>query len=114
MTLHENTGWVVCYDIREKRRLVRVHRHLKKWGVPLQYSVFLVEATATKLHRLMAELEDLMDTSVDDVRAYRFPPGSECHTLGASILPDDVLINAPPPKPTPRRIRVTDAAALLP
>ena len=114
MSLHENTGWIVCYDIRDKRRLLRVHRHLKKWGVPLQYSVFMVEASASRLHRLMSELEDLIDTSVDDVRAYRFPAGSECHTLGNSILPDDVLINAPPPKPAPRRIRAADTPALLP
>lgn len=109
MSLHEDTGWIVCYDIRDKRRLVRVHRHLKKWGVPLQYSVFMVQASASRLHRLMCELEDLIDTSADDVRACRFPPGAECHTLGPSLLPDDVLINAPPHKPVPRRVRAAPA-----
>jgi hypothetical protein len=51
MSLHEPTGWIVCYDIRQPKRLIRVHRHLKKWGVPLQYSVFLVQASAARLHR---------------------------------------------------------------
>jgi CRISPR-associated protein Cas2 len=112
MSLHEPTGWIVCYDIRQPKRLIRVHRHLKKWGVPLQYSVFMVQASAARLHRLMAELEDIIDTSVDDVRAYRFAPGAECHTLGASMLPDDVLINDPPPKAAPRRVRRADTGVL--
>ena len=30
MSLHEITGWIVCYDISDRKRLVAVHRHLKK------------------------------------------------------------------------------------
>jgi len=92
MSLHEPTGWIVCYDIRDKRRLGRVHRHVRKWGVPLQYSVFVVQASATRLYRLMGELDEIIDGRVDDVRAYRFPRGSECHMLGAPFLPDGVLL----------------------
>jgi len=111
MSLHEPTGWIVCYDIRDKRRLIRVNRHLKKWGVPLQYSVFIVQASASRLHRLMLELEALIDTSQDDVRAYRFASGSECHTLGRDMLPDDVLINEAPPARALRRVRPAVVAA---
>jgi len=95
MSPHEATGWVVCYDIRERRRLLRVHRYMKKRGVPLQYSVVLVQASPAQLHRLMLELEDLIDASADDVRAYRFAPGAEYHCLGPSPLPEDVLLFAP-------------------
>lgn len=106
MSLHEVTGWIVCYDISDRRRLAAVHRHLKRKGLPLQYSVFLVQASATGMHRIMDELAALIHPAMDDVRAYRFPLGAECHTLGPSILPDDVLITdreaAPAP---PMRVR---------
>ena len=33
-------AWLVCYDIAEPRRLARVWRAVREFGVPLQYSVF--------------------------------------------------------------------------
>lgn len=30
---------LVCYDIRDPKRLLRVHRFLRSQGFPLQYSV---------------------------------------------------------------------------
>ncbi|MFN9707684.1 MAG: CRISPR-associated endonuclease Cas2 [Burkholderiales bacterium] len=107
MSLHEITGWIVCYDIKDSKRLQRVHRQMIKWGVPLQYSVFLVQASSAQLHRLMLTLEGQIDTSADDVRAYRIPVQAECHIIGPSILPEDILISAAPPSsPLRHRVRV--------
>ena len=92
MSLTETTGWVVCYDIADRKRLLRVHRLLRKWGVPMQYSVFIVEASAIRLQRLLLQIDDLIDPGADDVRAYRFPPGSECQVIGPGMLPDSILI----------------------
>ena len=91
MSLHEVTGWIVTYDICEPRRLSAVHRRLKRHGIPLQYSVFLVMASSARIQSLMLELESIIDTSVDDVRGYRYAAGAECHTLGPAILPEGVL-----------------------
>jgi CRISPR-associated protein Cas2 len=104
MSLHEITGWIVCYDISHRKRLVAVHRHLKKRGLPLQYSVFLVQASQAAMHRLMDELAALIDPRADDVRAYRYPLGAESHFLGRPILPDEVLITPRDTAP-PTRIR---------
>jgi CRISPR-associated protein Cas2 len=92
MSLTTTTGWVVCYDIADRKRLLRVHRLLRKWGVPMQYSVFIVEASAIRLQRLLLQIDDLIDPGADDVRAYRFPPGSECKVIGPGMLPDGILI----------------------
>ena len=111
MSLHEITGWIVCYDIKDSKRLQRVHREMMKWGVPLQYSVFLVQASSAQLHRLMLTLEGHINTSADDVRAYRIPLEAECHIMGPSMLPEDILIPAsPPPSPSRHRVRVEKAA----
>ena len=114
MSLHEVTGWIVCYDISDARRLRAVHRHLRRKGLPLQYSVFLVQASAAAMHHIMEELAGLICEAADDVRAYRFPLGSECHMLGRSILPEDVVISPLDIPPTPTRVRRSAPAEQLP
>lgn len=97
MSLHETARWIVTYDITHPKRGAAVHRFMKKQGVPVQYSVFLVEASAAEMHQLMLALEELISVHADDVRAYRWPVKPECHNLGRSMLPDGVLISAPAP-----------------
>jgi len=86
-----NARYLVTYDIADKRRLSRLFRYLKKQGVPLQYSVFLVEASAAKIGVLMVQIAKIIDAKADDVRAYRLPDKGWQLTLGASILPEDLL-----------------------
>ena len=45
MADHTPVRWIVCYDITDARRGLAVHRCMKRHGLPLQYSVFLVEAS---------------------------------------------------------------------
>jgi CRISPR-associated protein Cas2 len=45
--------YVVCYDIREPKRLRRMHRTMLGYGDPLQYSVFVCDLSATE--RLLME-----------------------------------------------------------
>lgn len=83
--------YLVTYDIADPRRLSRVFRYLKKQGVPVQYSVFLVESSAVQLNHVMAHIAKIIHPDADDVRAYRLPENGWQVTLGASILPPDVL-----------------------
>ena len=101
------TTWLVAYDIRDPRRLGRVYRCCKRAGLHLQYSVFLVRATAQQLDRLIRELESLIDPRRDDVRIYPVPENPEWTPLGRSIWPTEVLFFhegldfLPPPPPPP-------------
>ena len=105
MSLHDTVRWVVCYDIRDADRGLRVLRFMKDHGVPLQYSVFVVEASAARMHRLMIELEALIAPAVDDVRAYRWPEPAEAHELGCPLVPEGIVIRSPAPTPaTVRRV----------
>jgi len=51
---------LMMYDVSDSKVLRRVHRALKDWGKPLQYSVFRVRCTARELERLRFELVTLL------------------------------------------------------
>jgi CRISPR-associated protein Cas2 len=86
--------WLVTYDIVEPRNLARVFKLLKKKGVPVQYSVFFVPASAVQMGALVVQLAKLIDLKTDDVRAYRLPEQAWKVTLGATIIPVDLWIDA--------------------
>lgn len=94
MSQHASARWLVTYDITDRRKLARVFRLLKKKGVPIQYSVFFVHASAVQMGILMVQVGKLIDPKTDDVRAYRLPEATWKATLGATIIPDDVWIEA--------------------
>lgn len=92
MSLHANASWLVTYDIADPRRLARLFKFLKKQGVPVQYSVFLVEASAAKMGNLIVQIAKIVDKDEDDVRAYRLPERTWKVTLGGSILPEGIML----------------------
>ena len=54
------TEFVICYDIAQPRRLARLHRYLKKWAAPIQYSVFLMTGDERQLARCLAGAEEII------------------------------------------------------
>ena len=95
MSQNATASYLVTYDIADPRRLVRLYRYLKKQGLPIQYSVFLVEASAAQMGSLMVKIAKMIHPDADDVRAYRLPENGWQVTLGASILPDNILPGGP-------------------
>lgn len=88
--------FLCCYDIRDPKRLGRVHRCLKQRGLALQYSVFVLEgSTETALESLCA-VGALINHDEDDVRMYALPEGVEVEPLGATeaLPPGVVLVGA--------------------
>lgn len=61
---------IVSYDIRDRRRLRKVHKLICARGLALQESVFLVSAGRRELGSLLDDVSGLMDASSDDLRAY--------------------------------------------
>lgn len=91
------TRWILCYDIRDPRRLQRVHRYVSKHGLPLQYSAFLLKGNRETIERILAGLRPYLDERVDDVRCY--PLGKDTRiwglgrqfTDGPAVLTDEIL-----------------------
>jgi CRISPR-associated protein Cas2 len=73
----DRTRYLLAYDIREPRRLRRVHRLAKDFGEPLQYSLFVCDLTRVELSRLKGQLYDAMKTTEDSVSIFDLgPPAS--------------------------------------
>ncbi|HLA34216.1 MAG TPA: CRISPR-associated endonuclease Cas2 [Rhodocyclaceae bacterium] len=82
--------FVICYDISNPRRLARLHRYLKDWAVPIQYSVFLLVGDERKLERCLADAVLLIDGREDDLRAYPLPSRGLKARLGKPALPEGI------------------------
>ena len=92
MSQNKRIHWMVCYDISDPKRLIRVHRCLKKEGVPVQYSVFMLHATQAGMNKVLAKLAAIIDPDGDDVRAYPVPQQPWKVTIGADLIPPDLWI----------------------
>ena len=92
MALNEVRSWLIAYDIREKRRLLRVHRFLKQRAVPVQYSVFVAQVSANDIRRIRDGLQQIVDERVDDVRIYQLPVEPNVSTLGGRLVGAGVLL----------------------
>lgn len=84
---------LVCYDIREPRRLRRIHRIMRRWGLPLQYSVFHVMLTHRSRKRLVGILRDIIDERVDDVRIYALQTGRSISYQGRPPIHEGLYLD---------------------
>lgn len=66
--------YTVSYDIRDKKRLRLVHRTMRAFGDPLQYSVFRCELSPTEHARLIARLSDVINAKQDQVMLVNLGP----------------------------------------
>ncbi len=61
------TTYLVCYDIRDDKRLRRVAEVCCDFGVRLQFSVFECDLNAGERVQMEAELAEAMDQAKDQV-----------------------------------------------
>jgi CRISPR-associated protein Cas2 len=86
-------NYLVCYDIREERRLSRVYRFMRGKGLHLQYSVFYCRLTWQELLTLKGGLSEIIEESEDDVRIYPLPGDLKASVLGRGAkIPDGVEV----------------------
>ena len=76
------TRYLLAYDIRNPKRLRRVHEVAKSWGDPLQYSVFVCDLSRGELVQMKEHLIDEMNLDADSVSIFDLGPpngrGLEC------------------------------------
>lgn len=59
--------YLVCYDIRDPKRLRRIHKFMKAYGEGWQYSVFYCTLKAIDRVRLENGVRELMNHKEDQV-----------------------------------------------
>jgi len=59
--------FLICYDIRDSKRLRQVHKICKGYGEPWQYSIFFCVIKAIDRVRLQTELEGVMNLKEDQI-----------------------------------------------
>ncbi|MEO8083268.1 MAG: CRISPR-associated endonuclease Cas2 [Ardenticatenales bacterium] len=62
--------FVICYDITEDRRRVKVQKAMEDFGARVQYSVFECDLDDKALRRLRERLTRIIDARSDSVRFY--------------------------------------------
>lgn len=86
-------NYLVCYDIRDEKRLVRVFNTMKKRGLHIQYSVFYCRLSWRELVELKEKLKDIIDERKDDVRLYPIPQDMKVRVMGrGDRIPEGVDI----------------------
>lgn len=83
---------LLCYDIRDPRRLGRVYQRARRVGIPLQYSVFYLETTRSRLNILLDDIASVIDEKADDVRVYTIGGMQDIEQIGERILPEGILL----------------------
>lgn len=78
--------YLVCYDICEPKRLRRVHKTMKGFGEPWQYSVFFCVLKDIDRVRLQTALEMVMNLREDKVMILDLGPDEEEARANTTVL----------------------------
>jgi len=67
MSAEPRRRYMVAYDIRDERRLRKVHRTMKAYGWAMQYSVFVSDLDRMEMVELKLRLAEIIDHRADSV-----------------------------------------------
>ena len=59
--------YLLCYDIRDTRRLRETHQTVKGFGEPLQYSVFVCDLSDAERIKMIDRLRAVIDERTDSI-----------------------------------------------
>jgi CRISPR-associated protein Cas2 len=83
--------WVIGYDISCPKRLQKVHRTLKQYATPIEYSLFWLEGSLKFKNNCLDELMQLIHPKQDDLRCYTMPKQGVKLRLGKANLPTGIV-----------------------
>ncbi len=65
--------YLICYDIKDPKRLSKVYNLLRGIAIHIQYSVFCYSFEYNELIELKNKLKSLINEKEDDIRIYPLP-----------------------------------------
>lgn len=73
MTLPLKHWYLIAYDVRDPKRLRKVHYYLRKQALAVQKSVFIIHTDLATLARIEGQLRQRVVEREDDLRLYAIP-----------------------------------------
>jgi len=67
----EKCRFLICYDIRDSKRLQRLHRFICDVAFPVQYSIFETELSSVQFEKFQEDLLQRIDPDTDKLTIYR-------------------------------------------
>lgn len=95
--MDRSSWYLVAYDIADATRLRRVHAQLRRTGLPAQHSVFFVQRSERGIKQLVSELDQLLHSREDDLRAYPIRHPGEVWFVGAGTLDGSLILTGDAP-----------------
>jgi CRISPR-associated protein Cas2 len=83
MTTPKGHWYLIAYDVRDPRRLQRLHYYLRKHATALQESVFAIHADAAVLAEVERGIRERTNPREDDLRLYAIPGPAAVWAAGA-------------------------------
>jgi CRISPR-associated protein Cas2 len=89
--------WLLAHDIADPKRLKKVWRVMRKEGLPLQYSLYLLQGDRQRVQRLLEQLAPIIDNKRDDLRVYPLGENTRLWGLGTQFneggnaMTDDII-----------------------
>jgi len=68
--MSQSSWYMIVYDIADEKRLRKVHRVMKNYGLPVQQSVFFYPGSQKSVNGLLDKIAAVMSLEDDDLRAY--------------------------------------------
>ena len=78
--------YLVCYDIRDPKRLRRVFKVMRGFGDHLQLSVFRCELSETNKVRMLMALQPVLKKDEDQVLVFRLGPLDGTYTVQVDYI----------------------------
>jgi CRISPR-associated protein Cas2 len=88
--------YLISYDIRDPKRLARLHRYLKRHSFMLQESVYLYAGNNQAWQLLSKAIQKCINKQQDDVKVYQLDKDCCLHFFGSSPWPQDVYFGGYP------------------
>lgn len=86
-------NFLICYDIADKKRLVKVAKSLEKEAIRIQNSVFYyMDGSKDDIKKIVSTLEEIIDSQADDIRIYKVDKDSSLHLKsGVNLKQPNIL-----------------------
>lgn len=78
--------YLICYDICNDKRLRRIHKLMKAYGEPWQYSVFYCALKAIDRVRLEAQAREILNLKEDQLLIVDLGSNEDSARAAATVL----------------------------